>query len=427
MSQEQSQEQIGLELTVQKLVPGGDGFLRLPDGQVAFVRGAAPGDRLRVEQVEKQRGALRITAYELLEPSALRVAPECPVAESCGGCDVMHLSRAAELEQKSRMLAETLERVGGVEVEPAPLLTAGESHGYRSRVRFHVGQHGKLGFFARGTHQLVEVPGCHVADPRINQALAQLRRLARRFPGALAGFSDVELRAGEGGTIARFVPKDGIRPIAAEPLLRALGKELSVAASEREAQKVSEKRTLPGETFVEIPADAFSQINVAVNAALVSAVVEGARARGLKSFCDLFAGVGNFALPLSRAGLTGVMVERTPSAVQAAQRAAAEQRLSGLKMRSADAARALTDLVREGQRFELVVLDPPREGAPEVVAGIGGLQPRAVAYVACDPVTLARDLKPLLGAGLRVVSVQGFDMFPRTHHFETLVWLEAKA
>jgi 23S rRNA (uracil1939-C5)-methyltransferase len=422
-----SEELIGTELTVQKLVPGGDGFLRLPDGQVAFVRGAAPGDRLRVEQVEKQRGALRIVQYELLEPSALRVAPECPVAESCGGCDVMHLSRAAELEQKARMLSETLERVGGVEVTPAPLATAGQSHGYRSRVRFHVGQHGKLGFFARGSHQLVEVPGCLVADPRINQALSQIRRLARRFPGALAGFSDVELRAGESGIIARFVPKDGIRPIAAEPLLRALGKELGVAASEREAQKLSEKRMLPGETFVEIPADAFSQINVAVNAVLVSAVVEGARARGLKSFCDLFAGVGNFALPLARAGLTGVMVERTPSAVQAAQRAATEQRISGLKTRSADATRALTDLVREGQRFELVVLDPPREGAPEVVAGIAGLTPRAVAYVACDPVTLARDLKPLLAAGLRVVSVQGFDMFPRTHHFETLVWLEAKA
>jgi 23S rRNA (uracil1939-C5)-methyltransferase len=83
--------------------------------------------------------------------------------------------------------------------------------------------------------------------------------------------------------------------------------------------------------------------------------------------------------------------------------------------------------VREGQRFDLVVLDPPREGAPEVVAGIAGLAPRAVAYVACDPVTLSRDLKPLLGAGFQIRSVQAFDMFPRTHHFETLVWLEAVA
>jgi 23S rRNA (uracil1939-C5)-methyltransferase len=416
---------VGLELTVEKIVPGGDGFLRLPDGQALFVSGAAPGDRIRLVSVEKQRGTLWAHDYELIAPSALRVVPECPVAASCGGCDMMHVSRAAELAQKAAMLKESLERVGGVGLEPEPLDAADATLGYRSRVRFHVGQHGKLGLFSRGTHQLVEVPSCAVADPRVNQALSLIRRLARRFPEALGGFSDVELRATASDVIARFVPRDGIKPIAAQPFLRALAKELRVAATEREAQQLSERRALPGELFVEIPADAFSQINVAVNQKLVAAVTRGAQSRKLASFCDLFAGVGNFALPLARLGLTGVMVERTPSAVQAAQRAAAEQGLSRLKARTADAARALSDLVREGQRFELVVLDPPREGAPEVVAGIPGLEPRAVAYVACDPATLSRDLKPLVSAGLRVVSVQPFDMFPRTHHFETLVWLEA--
>jgi len=415
----------GLELTVEKLVPGGDGFLRLPDGQALFVRGAAPGDRIRLGGVEKQRGTLWTNDYEVLSPSPDRVLPECPAAAACGGCDMMHLSRKSELLQKSSMLKEALERVGGVALTPDALTNSEVTSGYRSRVRFHVGRQGKLGFFGRGTHQLVEVPGCLVADPRINQALASIRRLARRFPDALGGFSDVELRATQTDVIARFVPRDGIKPIAADPFLRALGKELRVAATEREAQALSERRTLTSDVFVEIPADAFSQINVPVNQQLVAAVVEGARARGLTSFCDLFAGVGNFALPLARLGLTGVMVERTPSAVLAAQRAAAEQGITKLKARTADASRALTDLVREGQRFELVVLDPPREGAPEVVAGIPGLSPRAVAYVACDPVTLSRDLKPLLAAGLVIRSVQAFDMFPRTHHFETLVWLEA--
>lgn len=414
----------GLELTVEKLVPGGDGFLRLPDGQALFVRGGAPGDRIRLGGVEKQRGTLWTNDYELLSPSPDRVVPECPVATSCGGCDLMHLSRSCELSQKTSMLKQALERVGGVALTPDTLTGSSASLGYRSRVRFHIGQHGKLGFFARGTHQLVEVPRCAVAEPRINQALASIRRLARRFPGALTGFSDVELRATQTDVIARFVPRDGIKPIAAEPFLRALGKELRVAASEREAQALCERRTLTHDVFVEIPADAFSQINESVNRELVAAVVAGAEARGLTSFCDLFAGVGNFALPLARAGLTGVMVERTPSAVQAAQRVATQQGIVKLKARTADAAKALTDLVREGQRFDLVVLDPPREGAPEVVAGIPGLSPRAVAYVACDPVTLSRDLKPLLAAGLVIRSVQAFDMFPRTHHFETLVWLE---
>jgi len=420
-----TEELSGLELAVEKLVPGGDGFLRLPDGRALFVRGAAPGDRIRLRGVEKQRGTLCAFDYELLEPSADRVTPECPVASTCGGCDLMHLSRAAELAQKRSMLHEALERVGGVSLTPPELTTVGDSLGYRSRVRFHVGRHGKLGFFARGSHQLVEVPSCAVADPQINGALSLIRRLARRYPEALAGFSDVELRAGERGVIARFVPKDGIKPIAADPFLRALGKELRAPATEREAEQVIERRSITADVYVEIPADAFSQINVAVNRELVAAVVAGALSRELSSFCDLFAGVGNFSLPLARSGLSGVMVERTPSAVQAAQRAAAEQGLTQLRTRTADASRALVDLVREGKSFDLVVLDPPREGAPDVVAGIKGLSPRAVAYVACDPVTLSRDLKPLLAAGLRVQSVQAFDMFPRTHHFETLVWLEA--
>ncbi len=414
----------GLTVTVEKLVPGGDGFLHLPDGRALFVPGAAPGDRVVLRGVEKQRGAWCATDYELVEPSPQRVTPECPVAASCGGCDWMHLGRAAELEQKASMLRETLERVGGVAVPVPALRTAGAALGYRSRARFHVGQHGKLGFFARGTHQLVEVPGCAVADPQINRVLGSIRRLARRFPDALAGFKDVGLRATESGVVARFEPRDGIKPTGAEPFLRALAKELKVAANLREAERLSERRVLEGETFVEIPADAFSQINVAVNRELVAAVVAGARQRGLTSFCDLFAGVGNFALPLARQGLTGVMVERTPSAVQAAQRVAAEQGITQLSARAVDAERALVDLVREGKRFDLVVLDPPREGAPAVVAGITGLAPRAVAYVACDPVTLSRDLKPLLAAGLRLHSVTAFDMFPRTHHFETLVWLE---
>lgn len=415
---------VGLELSVEKLVPGGDGFARLPDGQVLFVRGAAPGDRIRLQHVDKQRGALHATQFELLEAGAERVSPECPIASACGGCDLMHVSRSCELSQKGAMLSEALERVGGARGRADTIASFEPSLGYRSRVRFHIGQKGKLGFFARGTHQLVEVPSCAVADPAINLALSAIRRLARRFPEALAGFSDVELRAGSDGVIARFVPRDGIRPIAAEPFLRTLAKDLKVAGSEREAQAIVERRSVTDDVEVEIPADAFSQINVVVNRALVAAVVDGARSRGLRTFCDLFAGVGNFALPLARAGLSGVMVERTPSAVAAAQRAAQAQGIAKLKARTADAGRASADLVREGQRFELVVLDPPREGASDVIAHVPALEPKAVAYVACDPVTLSRDLKPLLAAGYRIESVTGFDMFPRTHHFESLVWLE---
>jgi len=420
-----SEELTDIELCIEKIVPGGEGFARLPDGQPVFVRAAAPGDRIRLRSLQKQRGRWVTEDYQLVLPSAERTSPECPVAATCGGCDLMHLRRDSELRQKASMLREALERGAGVSPDaPAAVEEVGPVLGYRARVRFHVGKHGKLGFFARASHQLVEVPSCAVAHPDIVRALGMIRRLARRFPEALPGFSDVELRATTSGVLARFFPRDGIKPIRAEPFLRALGKELSVAATEREAQAISERRELPGGVYVDVPADAFSQINPSVNEVLVSAVVEGAGSRQLKTFCDLFAGVGNFALPLAKLGLSGVMVERSPSAVRAAQKAAAAQGIVGLRARTEDASRAVRDLVREGQSFELIVLDPPREGAADVMQGLAGLAPRAVAYVACDPVTLSRDLKILVTSGLRVISVRGFDMFPRTHHFETLVWLE---
>src|SRR5688572_22635731 len=147
-----SDELQNVELSVEKLVPGGDGFAHLPDGRVLFVKLGVPGDRIRLGQVEKQRGALVARDYELLAPSPERVTPECPIAASCGGCDLMHVARDAELSHKQTILRETLARVGGVTFEPGPLAFEA-TLGYRSRVRFHVGKHGKLGFFARGTHQ----------------------------------------------------------------------------------------------------------------------------------------------------------------------------------------------------------------------------------------------------------------------------------
>jgi 23S rRNA (uracil1939-C5)-methyltransferase len=415
-------------LQVEKIVPGGEALARLASGQPVFLRRAAPGDLVRVRRLEKQRGRLVAEEFELVEVGFSRVTPECPVAERCGGCDLMHLARPFELEQKASMLQEALQRISGdAQHSPAALVNAGAPLGYRARVRFHIDEQGQIGFHARGTNQLVVIPSCAVAAQAINTALSTIRRLGRRFPGALASFRELELRAAECGVLARFVPREGIRPLRAEPLLRALGSEIEYAATDREAAQIEERRRLQtpaGEVWLSIPLDAFSQINPAVNAELVQAVLDGARARKLTSFCDLFSGAGNFALPLLKLGLSGVMVERVGSALQAAKRAAREQGLSGLRTRAADAAQAVKDMVREGKSFDLLLLDPPRDGAAAVLEELPGLSARAIAYVGCDPVTFARDLKRLRELEYRVSSVAAFDMFPRTHHFECLAWLD---
>lgn len=348
---------------IDRLVPGGDGFLRLPDGRAAFVAGALPGDEIEADEIEDRRSYVRATRWRLVAPGPDRVEPSCPVADACGGCDLMRLSRAAELRTKAGMLREALARTGGFHdlPDPLPVVTAGGDLAYRSRIRVHVDEQGRVGYFARGTHELVEIPGCPVAAPGIDAALVELRRRAA------AG----DVPAGD--------------------------TELGAA-----------------------PPGVFTQVNPAVNERIVADLVAGARERGAERFCDLYAGAGNFALPLARAGLSGVAVERAGAAVDAGRRAAETQHLD-VRFIAGDVARHVKKLEA---RFDLVLLDPPRTGAREVIDGVLRLAPRFVAYCACDPVTLARDLRALAKGGYELEHVTGYDMFPRTHHVEALAWMK---
>jgi 23S rRNA (uracil1939-C5)-methyltransferase len=390
-------------------VPGGAGMCRLPDGTVGFVEGAFPGETVKPLASVKKKDFARVTRFELVDASSERVEPACPVVDACGGCDWMKLERTAELRYKASLVAEALERTGGVRLSAPPeVITAGGELAYRSRVRLHVDARGRVGFYARGTHALVEVPGCPVAEPEVERGIRLVRDVAARVPLALRGFESVEVRAHEDGGLD-FVahPRAGAAKdveSGAERLRKELGGHGTVAVSRAGAE--------------------FSQVNRAVNAVLVARLVAGASERGVRTFLDLYAGSGNFAVPLALAGMTGVCVESEPRAAEHARARARHEVPDRLEVRSGDVVRALDALLRVDQRFELVVLDPPRAGAKDAVPGIVRLEPRVIAYVACDPVTLARDLRVLVEKGWAVASVTCFDMFPRTHHVETLVWLE---
>jgi 23S rRNA (uracil1939-C5)-methyltransferase len=179
---------------------------------------------------------------------------------------------------------------------------------------------------------------------------------------------------------------------------------------------------LPGGVELRAPAHAFTQVNWPVNRALVQAVLDAAAQRSVRTFLDLYCGAGNFSLPLLARGLKGVGIESSKEAIAAAKRAASAHQLSFARFIAGDVQRALAKLPR-AERFDLVVLDPPRSGAREILPEILRLAPPHIAYCACDPVTQARDLRALCDAGYSLVEVTGFDMFPQTHHFESLVWL----
>lgn len=413
------------EWQIEKLVPGGAGFLRLDSGQSAFVPGALPGERIEVLEAQDHRAYLQATRWSLLQPSPERVQPVCPVQSECGGCDWMTLSYPAQLRAKAGLLRDALTRTGRFETLPEIEIVGSDPPlAYRSRIRLHLGRDGRLGFFAAESRDLVEIPGCPAAHPELDAALGTLRAITARHRAELGRCVELELR------VAPLGPRLALRLIAgpsgAAPgarWLAALSEAFQVSEGDAPTDPEQDQRfPLPEGVLLRAPSGAFTQVNWAVNQRLVQAVLDGAEQRSVERFCDLYCGAGNFSLPLFARALHGVGIEGSELAISAAQRAAAEQGLSHARFIAGDVRDALSRL-RADDHFDLVLLDPPRSGARDLLPELIRRAPPHIAYVACDPVTLSRDLRTLSDVGYRLEAVSGFDMFPQTHHFETLAWL----
>lgn len=414
---------------IEKLVPGGAGMARRADGSVGFVSGALPGERIEVENLIRKKGYTKAHDFRLLEPSTERVEPACPVARACGGCDWLHLDYRAQLRHKASLLEEALARTGGFRSLAPIAMTASPRHsGYRSRIRLHIDDSGRFGFFAPESHRLVEIESCAAASPELQAALSLFRDSARRFTKELGSFEQAELRVVPTPSSSmpglRFTPR-GPGELAcarAEPLLAELRERFSVAVAGFGADFV-QSWPLGDSLSLEVPSDAFVQVNWDVNRLMVESLVVGAMRRNARRFLDLYAGAGNFSLALAAAGLAGVSIEGHPSAALAARRSAERLGFTGVSVKAEDVKTALPRLEADAGAFDLAVLDPPRAGAAEILTSLSELAPRAIAYFSCDPVTLARDLRTLVQRGYALETVQAFDMFPGTHHMEALAWL----
>ncbi len=412
------------------LVPGGEGLTRLGDGRIGFVPGGLPGDRIRALEVQDRQSYLRALSWELLLASPERIAPPCAVAAVCGGCDWMHLERSAQLREKASLLGQALRRTGRFDRLPGvPTVTShGPTERYRNRLRLHVDAQGQLGLFARRSHELVAIDDCLVGPEATRAVLAVLRDLGAAHPGSLAGFAELELRVAP--TAPRIAlglrPRDlgNSLPAVSGQLVRALDEHFAVSVLGQPSRSPWEQRwPLADGVELTVPLPAFVQINWSVNVELVRRVVDGARQRSLQSFCDLYCGAGNFSLPLLAAGLRGTAIDHDPTSVATAERTAREAGWSGGTFIAADALGGLKRLCRRGERFDLLLLDPPRSGARALLDTVADLKPRHVAICACDPVTLARDSRRLVDLGFELEELCGLDMFPHTHHFEVLAWL----
>ncbi|MCW4600310.1 class I SAM-dependent RNA methyltransferase [Janibacter hoylei] len=412
-----------VEVEVGAIAHGGHCVARY-DGRVLFVRHGLPGERVRARITEGGPGDrfLRADAVSVLEASPHRIAPRCAAAGpgGCGGCDFQHVATAHQRELKAAVVAEQLQRLAGIErevvVEP---LDDADGLRYRTRVEFAVVE-GRIGLRRHRSHDVVEVDGCPIAVPDVDEALRETRA---ESVGELEGIRaiDVAVPSGESDTVVVEVPQEAPTP----PI------------------EVTEiVRTPAGERSMTVDARGFWQVHRDAPHAFVAAMLEAADVRPGERVLDLYSGVGLLSVPLADAvGATGQLI-----AVESDRRATEHLRdnLAAHPWALVVPGRVddLLGVPRQGRRrgprrparsdllppsAHVVVLDPPRTGAGRgVVAALTSLRPRRLVYVACDPAALARDTAYLGELGYELTALRAFDAFPMTHHVECVATFEPK-
>lgn len=425
-----------VDLTIERLGQLGEGIGSV-EGHTVFVPGALPGERVRA-QIREDGKVFRGTLESVLEPSPQRRIPPCPYAKRCGGCDWQHLDEQAQRTAREEIVLSALEHLGGIPrsgYERRPLLTAGTGLGYRRRALLHVfpaGLGGGLGYFAAHSHEPVAVAHCPALVPALQP-----------MPGALAALlapvakeiEAVQLLAEGGASAASLSLKGRVRPRLlelAEHMCRELGFAGVVLLPKEGAPVLVGAPTLkapaPGNPAVHLllRPDGFTQANGALAPELVGSALTLLGAEKTDRVLELYSGNGffTFGLAATAAHVTGVEGASLSSTL--AQKSAAASKVTNVRFMTGDVRKVVEGLARERTRFELLLADPPRTGAPGLGSWAQKLEVRRVVYVACDAGSLARDAKGLLEHGFSAQTLQLVDMFPQTRHVEAVMSFERR-
>ena len=430
-------------VAIERMCYGGAGFGRV-EGKACFVPLTAPGDRARIRVVKEKRSFCAGEVLELLEPSPLRVAPCCPVFGVCGGCDWQQLPYPEQLKQKGEIFADNLSRIGKVPRETVlPVAPSPACYGYRSRVQLKLsGRSGKLslGFFKSGSHEVVDFgEGCPLADPLLNRISRELRALLPGLP-QVGQIAQIDLAMGDDGQSVAILHFKGSDPRGLVERLVACRQELPsisgafVRSGDKEAPLPAfgidslsygiPAGLFPGsaEMRLSFGRGGFSQVNYRQNLELIRTVWEWGGLKGSERVLDLYCGNGNISVPVAPHAAEVVGVEGYAPSIADAVANAEANGIGNASFQVSDAAQAVRRMAKRKERFDLVILDPPRAGA-EAAADIALLAPEKIIYVSCDPATLSRDLAILGGNGYRVTRSKPVDMFPQTYHLESVTEL----
>jgi 23S rRNA (uracil1939-C5)-methyltransferase len=422
-------EEPPIDVDVDRLSAEGEGVVAWK-GRALFVPGALAGERVRVvprPEGRVQRGRL----VEVLRPSADRIAPGCPLAGVCGGCDWLHLDPEAQQRERERAVRAALERLGRLDLSTVawlPTLAAGYL-GTRRRADLHwTGS--SLGYLHRRSHEPVAVEHCPALVGPLAALPGRLTPLLRPLGGGLRA---VRLLA-EGDRVSAALELAGaVKPRSREVALAVVraGVRGVALVPERGPTEDVGRPTLRSpaplrpEVSLLLRPEAFAQSHAGAMPLLVERALELLRPAPGESALELYAGNGAFTFALAGRAASVLAVESSAQSVQLAVTASTEARVGNLRFVQGDAEKVSRGLVKEGRRFDLLLVDPPRTGAPGIGPVAQGLGVRRLVYVACDAGALARDAAGLTAAGYGLRALQLVDMFPGTHHSETLAAFES--
>ncbi|MEA3222887.1 MAG: 23S rRNA (uracil(1939)-C(5))-methyltransferase RlmD [Thermodesulfobacteriota bacterium] len=424
-----------LILDIDSLSYGGRGVGRREDGKVIFVPGVLPREKIHARIYKEHSSYTEATLLDVIHPSPDRINPRCKIFASCGGCSWQHISYNEQLKWKQDILAGEIIKTCKTTPEAiySPVASK-EIYGYRrnARIQCIYDPEFKMGFFTEGSAQVATFEMCPILNDLIQETLTNLSTILRRHP--IYSLYEIDIRAPQDDVLVLARCKGHIQGRDMS-IMNKIYNDIKISGISFVSSDSHRRDYVLGQRYCSYTIHAgdvqiqmfsgfggFIQANAYINYAMIEYVMY--LAHGSKRLLDLYSGNGNFSLPLSYIAADIVAIDSSTHLIRQGKLSAKKNKIENTRFFCMDTAKAVQTMIKDSMCFDTIVLNPPREGAKNVMNKIARLGASKIIYISCNPTTMARDIAILISHGFRFKSIKAFDMFPQTYHIESIAYFE---